>query len=87
MTFSLRACIFGCVVFAWSAVLALLSFAAVAQPGSTRYHVELHPDGQPPVKIHVEEMGRGPPILLLHGLGGSSYSWCSSRRALPRRIA
>ena len=42
---------------------------------SKRYHVQLHPDGQPPLFVHVEEMGSGPVLLLLHDLGGSSYAW------------
>jgi pimeloyl-ACP methyl ester carboxylesterase len=28
-----------------------------------------------PVSLYVEERGRGNPIVLLHGLGGSTYSW------------
>jgi pimeloyl-ACP methyl ester carboxylesterase len=55
-----------------------------AVPQSIGYHVALQPGGQPPVKIYVEEMGRGPPILFLHGLGGSSYSW---RFVAPRLAA
>lgn len=65
------------------AVLAAMT-AAKASPGqevSKRYHVRLAPDGMPPLNVHVEEMGRGPVILLLHGLGGSSYSW---RHVAPR---
>lgn len=39
------------------------------------YRVTVHPAGQPPLSVYVEEMGRGPPILFLHGLAGSSYTW------------
>jgi len=28
-----------------------------------------------PVKLHYKETGRGDPVLLLHGLGASSYAW------------
>lgn len=35
----------------------------------------VHPSGQPPLSVYVEEMGRGPVLLLLHGIGGSSYTW------------
>lgn len=31
-------------------------------------------------KVHVVDQGEGPPLLLLHGFGGSTYSW---RRLIP----
>lgn len=31
--------------------------------------------GKPPVGLHVEEQGKGAPVLLIHGLGESSYTW------------
>ncbi len=55
--------------------------AAGGPRASTAYHVTVTPDGQPPVKIHVEEMGSGPVILLIHGLGGSTFYW---RHVAPR---
>lgn len=33
-----------------------------------------------PVRLHALEMGHGPTILLLHGLGGSTYTW---RKVMP----
>ncbi|MCP4936370.1 MAG: alpha/beta hydrolase [bacterium] len=30
---------------------------------------------QKPVKLHYKETGKGDPVLLLHGLGASSYAW------------
>jgi pimeloyl-ACP methyl ester carboxylesterase len=36
----------------------------------------------PPVKLHVEAKGEGPPILLLHGFGGSARNWRPQIRAL-----
>lgn len=48
--------------------------AAAGGPGGT-YHITLAPAGQPPVALYVEERGSGPPIVLLHGLGSSGYSW------------
>lgn len=52
--------------------------AGIAQAGPgdpVNYRVMVHPAGQPPLSVYVEEMGRGPPILFLHGLAGSSYTW------------
>lgn len=36
------------------------------------------------VALHVEELGRGSPIVLLHGLGGSTYVWRFVLPALAR---
>lgn len=33
------------------------------------------PQGGKPVRLAVREVGRGKPMLLLHGLGASSYTW------------
>jgi pimeloyl-ACP methyl ester carboxylesterase len=38
-------------------------------------------DGQ---LVHVEQAGRGEPVILLHGFGGSTYSW---RRIVPALAA
>ncbi len=73
-------------VVCWQAVAGTIA-PVTAQPWnreSVGHHVRLTPDGQPPLNIYVEEMGRGPPILFLHGLGGSSYSW---RFVAPRLAA
>ena len=32
------------------------------------------------VRLHALEMGRGPTIVFLHGLGGSTYTW---RKVMP----
>lgn len=34
--------------------------------------------------VHVEQAGRGEPVILLHGFGGSTYSW---RRVMPALAA
>lgn len=65
-------------------LMAALPSAADAVGRSSGYVVRLAPEGQPPVDIYAEEMGRGPVVLLLHGLGGSSYAW---RNVAPRLAA
>src|SRR5215475_2499566 len=37
-----------------------------------------------PLRLWVEEDGHGDPILLIHGVGGSTYSWRRIVRALAR---
>jgi pimeloyl-ACP methyl ester carboxylesterase len=36
------------------------------------------------VKLHTEELGKGDPIVLLHGFGASSYTWRHVREGLAR---
>ncbi len=52
--------------------------------GSHGYTIEIAPPGYPAVKLYAEETGRGPTILLLHGLGASGYTW---RRIVPALAA
>ena len=46
-------------------------------PGS---YYQVREDGKP-VRLAVREMGRGKPMVMLHGLGASSYTW---RAVLPQ---
>ena len=39
------------------------------------YTVNVAAPGAPALELYAEEMGRGSPVVLLHGLGGSTYSW------------
>ena len=47
---------------------------------STGYSIEVAPPGYPAVNLYAEETGRGPTLLLLHGLGASGYVF---RRIVP----
>ncbi len=42
--------------------------------------VILSPAGMAPLAVNAVEAGAGPPVLLLHGIGGSTYTW---RKVLP----
>jgi pimeloyl-ACP methyl ester carboxylesterase len=44
-------------------------------PQQLSYDLPITVSGQAPVRLHVEELGRGPPLVFLHGLGGSGYSF------------
>jgi pimeloyl-ACP methyl ester carboxylesterase len=60
------------VAFAVVSMLACGALPAAAQVGA---YVAVTPPGGVPVHLHVVEQGRGPPIVLLHGMGGSTYSF------------
>lgn len=53
--------------------------APAAEPSQTymaqTYMAELPVAGSAPVRLHVEEWGHGAPIILLHGLGMSGFTW------------
>jgi pimeloyl-ACP methyl ester carboxylesterase len=58
-----------------AAVTATLISVARAEPHAVAYVAPLTIPGQPTVSLHVEEHGRGHPLILLHGMGGSGYSF------------
>lgn len=58
--------------------------AAGAHPEPQKYTLYLAPPGLPPAKLYAEELGAGPPVVLLHGLGGSGYEWRYMVPALAR---
>lgn len=58
---------------AWLLLHAAHATAAPARP--IAYKAVVSAPGVQPVALHVEEVGSGPPLLLLHGIGGSGYSF------------
>ena len=46
--------------------------------------IEVTAPGQAPAALYVEEAGDGPPLLLLHGLGASTFTWRHILPALAR---
>lgn len=55
------------------------SLAEAGETGAGRYYT-VAANGQGPLHLYVEEKGEGEPIVLLHGLGASTYEW---RRVVP----
>ena len=53
------------------------SAAAPARPwpAVSAYMLDVAAPGEAPLALYAEEQGQGRPIVLLHGLGGSTYSW------------
>jgi pimeloyl-ACP methyl ester carboxylesterase len=60
--------------------LLIAGFGVTAAGAGARYRIALHAPGQPRAVLYVEETGSGPPLLLLHGLGASTFTW---RRIVP----
>lgn len=58
-----------------AAALAGAFGAQAAETSRTTYMAELPVAGSPPVRLYVEEWGHGAPIILLHGLGMSGFTW------------
>ncbi|WP_284178061.1 alpha/beta hydrolase [Rhabdaerophilum sp. SD176] len=59
-----------------ASVAALFLFSAPANARMMKsYRVTIALPDQQPFALHVEERGAGRPIILLHGLGASSYMW------------
>lgn len=58
---------------AW--LLFYATYATAAPAGAIAYRTVVAIPGMAPVGLHVEETGSGPPLLLIHGLGGSGYSF------------
>lgn len=75
----------------WLVLLVVAAgLAGWSSPASTHtfskaYHIGLQAPGQGTVHLYAEEYGRGRPILLLHGLGASTFTWRNLIPELSRR--
>src|SRR5688500_8609467 len=58
----------------WCLALGWAAWPDRAAAGERGYAVNLG-TGDAPLRIWVEERGRGKPILLIHGLGANTYTW------------
>ena len=53
--------------------------------GGRGYYTNIRAPGHPPIRFYAEESGRGAPLVLLHGLGASTYTFRKIAPALARR--
>jgi pimeloyl-ACP methyl ester carboxylesterase len=63
------------------ACVGALHAGATTGPG---YRIALEVPGRPTTALYAEELGDGPPLILLHGLGGSLFTWRHVVTALSR---
>src|SRR5690606_35494633 len=75
------------VALAWAALAlaaaGLVAGAAMAGAGRTAappgeppgHRIALAVPDRPPISLYYENDGQGPPVLLLHGLGESTFTW------------
>ncbi len=62
----------------------VLSAVSAATADAAAYRIALQAPGQAPTILYAEEYGQGPPILLVHGLGASIFTWRRIVRPLAR---
>jgi pimeloyl-ACP methyl ester carboxylesterase len=67
----------------WCAMLVGLAWPERAAAGGRGYFVNVGTDAAP-LRLWVEEQGRGRPVLLVHGLGANTYTWRKLVPALAR---
>ena len=66
-------------------VLVISPASLKATPNSpSAYHIALQAPGQGTVRLYAEEHGHGHPVLLLHGLGASTFTWRNLIPSLAR---
>lgn len=72
---------------ALAAVTAAMGAVAAAAPAEAPpgQRITLEVPGREAVSLYYEEQGAGPPLLLLHGLGESSFTWHEIAPALAAR--
>ena len=62
------------------------TMAAPEAQNASGQHIEIVPaPGRPAVSLYYEELGSGSPLLLLHGLGESTFTWRDVLPALSAR--
>ena len=64
--------------FAFALAVPALAVATRVSPPQAEaegHRIELAVPGRAPVTLYYEERGGGPPVLLLHGLGESTFTW------------
>lgn len=61
---------------------------ALGRAADRTYSVALNEPGGSEIRLHVEEWGDGPPLVLLHGLGASTFTWrhIAPKLATSRRV-
>ena len=57
---------------------------AASENAATTYKLAVAGPANAPLALYAEERGHGPTVVLLHGLGGSTYSWRLIAPALAR---
>jgi len=67
-----------------AAVAAGLVALCAAPVSAASYRIALRAPGVPRTVLHVWERGHGPPLVLLHGLGASIFTWRHIMPALAR---
>jgi pimeloyl-ACP methyl ester carboxylesterase len=68
-----------------TATMALAGAApSFGAPEAVSYRLPVVVPGEAPVDLHITELGKGPPLVLLHGIGGSAFSFRHLAPALAR---
>jgi pimeloyl-ACP methyl ester carboxylesterase len=63
-----------CIGVTLALLLAYVDPVLAGENKPTGYYVDVG-SGQAPLRLWVEEQGQGEPVLMLHGLGATTYTW------------